>query len=219
MKTFVHLLVLLAGISVYMHAAALKGTWLHNGIDGSISLEFLSDSELIYDGERMPYMIVGNRIRVPDDYTGYTDYPYRLQKGKLSITFPDGSTVVFKPVRKTVPSHSAKNGGSQTTLLQGMLCTYSSSYNGGYSHSDRVYFDGAGHFSTSAETYSAGDSGTYANHQDNNGGGSYSVTGNSITITYPGGTVYRGKVIERAGNGRITGINVNGNIFSSRLCD
>ena len=219
MKTFAHLLVLLIGISVFVHAATLKGAWLHNGADGRISLEFLSDSELVYDGERMPYMIVGNRIRVPDDYTGYADYPYRLQKGRLSITFPDGSTIVFKPVRKTAPSQQAQNGGSQNALLQGMLCTYSSSYNGGYSHSDRVYFDGAGHFTTSAETYSAGDSGTYANNQGNNGGGSYSVIGDRITITYPGGTVYRGKVIERAGNGRITGINVNGNIFGSGLCD
>jgi hypothetical protein len=145
----------------------------------------------------------------------YIDYPYEIRNGELFITYPQGYTLKIKRVKNGADT---KMISKQNHLLSGKLCTYSSSALGGYSHSDRVYFDGKGNFSTSSETYSRGNSGTYAGTNNGNSG-RYSINANTIVIIYGDGSKYRGEIIERAPNGYITGINVNGNIFSSKLCD
>jgi len=166
------------------------------------------------------YQLVGKNIRVADEYFGYVDYPYSKRGEKLYITFPEGYTLAFekKSQKKSQRVRSASSG-NENYLLRGRLCSYSSSYNGAYSHSDRLYFDGNGRYSTSEQSYSSGSAGNYVNEGASDGGGTYSVSGVNIYVQVNGGASFNGKVTQRSSNGAITGIEVNGKIFAAGLCD
>ena len=216
MKKIILWMVLLS----FMNAAAkdLTGKWFAQ--EAGTSLVFVSKNILIYDGGRLQYKIIGDKIRIPDPYLGYVDYPYKMQNGKLYIRFPEGYTLSFvKAARKKQNTRQKQDGKTQNYLLRGSLCHYSSSYNGGYSHSDRLYFDGIGRYSTGYQTYSSGSSGAYAGEGADGNGGSYSVMNGRIFIQTDDGSSYEGRVIEQQNDGRITGINVNGKVFGSALCD
>ena len=203
-----------------LFASQLSGKWSAVDEGNRVYLEFLSQTQLRYDGDTVEYKIIADRIRVFDVYGGYVDYPYNIKDGNLYVIFPQDYTVKFSKVKKTskqTRDYSKIRGDNQ--LLQGRLCSYSSSYNGGYSHSDRLYFDGYGKYSSDAQTYSTGESGNYVNESASANGGSYKVVGDTIYIQTADGSSFQGKVIEQKSSGRITGINVNGNIFASGLCD
>ena len=202
-----------------LSAKGLSGKWVAASNGERASLEFVSKNQLRYNGELLYYEIAGSNIRVADEYFGYVDYPYRLQKGALYITFPEGYTLKFLHPKSVKTSKRSSARSNDTYLLRGRLCSYSSSYNGGYSHSDMLYFDGNGRYSTGAQTYSSGDAGNYVNEGSGDGGGSYSVSGITVFVQVDGGQSFQGKVTQRASNGAITGIEVNGKIFATGLCD
>ncbi|MEA3373846.1 MAG: hypothetical protein U9Q62_09170 [Campylobacterota bacterium] len=92
-----------------LQAASLMGKWEYNGPQGYILLDFRSSSELVYEGESMPYQIVGESIRVPGEY-GYIDYPYVLEKNGLRISYPEGYQLTFKrPAKRQNQQHSGNN--------------------------------------------------------------------------------------------------------------
>ena len=199
-----------------LNAQSLHGKWIAHSGSEQASLEFISQNQLRYNGEVLYYQIIGSNIRVADEYFGYVEYPYTLKNKTLYITFPEGYTLKFHHPKKV---KLRGNDGNDTYLLRGRLCSYSSSYNGGYSHSDRLYFDGNGRYSTREQTYSSGDAGSYVNEGASGHGGSYSVNGVNVYIHVDNGNSFKGKVTQRASNGMITGIEVNGKIFATGLCD
>ena len=207
------LFIVLFLLSLSLEAKNLSGNWVANSDSRIVSLEFLSKSKLKYDGELLAYTTVGSNIRVADEYGGYINYPYKMKNESLYITFPEGYTLVFKKIKKS------KVKAAGTHLLRGKLCSYSSSYNGGYSHSNILYFDGNGRYSTSEQTYSSGASGSYLNNSGSDGSGTYSVDGVNIYVHVNGGKGFKGTVTQRTNNGAITGIDVNGHIFATGLCD
>jgi len=212
--------IILLTLFTTLHAKSLSGKWVANSGSEQVSLEFISQNQLRYNGEILYYQVVGSTIRVADEYFGYVDYPYSLKNKTLYVTFPEGYTLKFQHPKKVKQSTKQKdNSNNDTSLLQGQLCSYSSSYNGGYSHSDKLYFDGNGRYSTGQQTYSSGDAGNYVNEGSSSGGGSYSVSGVNIFVHVDGGDSFNGKVTQRASNGDITGIEVNGKIFATGLCD
>ena len=207
-------------IVISLDAKSLTGKWIASSDSQKISLEFLSKSHLNYDGDVLAYQIVGSNIRVVDEYNGYVDYPYKIKNKSLYITFPEGYTLVFKKLQNSKDNRTrSSTHGSDTYLLSGRLCSYSSSYNGGYSHSNILYFDGKGRYSTSEQSYSSGSSGTYLNNTQSDGSGTYSVDGINIYVHVNGGKGFNGTVTQRSSNGAITGIDINGNIFATGLCD
>lgn len=213
MKRLLFIVLLFFGLNVY--GEVLNGKWESQNKGQRNTLEFVSQNQLLYNGEKLYYRIVNHTIEVADDY-GFVGYPYKLQKGKLYIQFPEGYRLTFVKYKKRKTQNSS---GDDTYLLKGKLCSYSSSYNGGYSHSDMLYFDGKGHYFTRAQTYSSGDSGAYVNEGNSDGGGSYSVQGINISVHVTDGNSFNGKVTQRDKRGNITGIEVNGKIFATGLCD
>jgi len=218
MRYFVFILLLT--LFTTLSAKSLSGKWVANSGSQKASLEFVSQNQLRYNREMLYYQIVGSNIRVADEYFGYVEYPYTLKKKTLYVTFPEGYTLKFQhPKKVKQKTQQRQNSGKDTYLLRGRLCSYSSSYNGGYSHSDRLYFDGNGRYSTGEQSYSSGDAGNYVNEGSSSDGGSYSVSGVNVYVRVDGGNSFSGKVTQRASNGAITGIEVNGKIFATGLCD
>ena len=106
-------------------------------------------------------------------------------------------------------------------LLQGRLCSYSSSPDGGYARSTRVTFDGQGRFSTSSEASWSVESGWgYGQHPGDMG--AYRVGGNTV-----GGSVYLQFADGSTGvaqihhmyRGMITELMYEGTLFGQGLCD
>ncbi len=78
------------------NTASLFGTWQCRTDDGLVTLQFLSENRLNYNGEEIACQITDEVIRVEDEFFGYVDYPYLLKDGALSITYPEGYTLTFK---------------------------------------------------------------------------------------------------------------------------
>ncbi len=65
----------------------LKGLWTCQTDYGVISLEFISEHQLIFDGEIARYRLQDRIIRVTDEW-GVYDHPYAVHGANLIITFP-----------------------------------------------------------------------------------------------------------------------------------
>jgi hypothetical protein len=125
-------------------AQSLIGQWSCQTVEGPAQLRFVSQSELVYNGESSPYEISGDVIRVPGDW-GPVEYRYRLEGETLSVTGPDGSTSRCRRQEGGQAAAGPVGGGGQyNALLRGQYCSYSSSPDGGYSTTRRMFFDGAG---------------------------------------------------------------------------
>ena len=74
--------------------STLAGRWLFQNQQGELTLEFLSASQLSFNGEKTEYRIKEGIIQAMGD-NGWIDYPYTLSQGTLTITFPDGSRIPF----------------------------------------------------------------------------------------------------------------------------
>jgi len=211
MKRTIFMFVILF-ISNLLYAESLSGKWISKNQNSLISLEFQSKNMLRYNGEIIPYRVVGNIIQIEGEY-GLENYPYVFEKEKLIITFPESYTLIFKR-----PVQTQQNNNNY--LLEGTLCSYSSSGysgSGGYSSSRRVHFDGVGSFVTNTQSTYSGDAGGYYN-QGNDDGGTYKVVGESVYLKANDGSTYIGEIIERS-NGRISGLKINGTVYGSGLCD
>jgi hypothetical protein len=198
-------------------AAGLIGSWQCGGS----SLVFKSDSVLVYDSEQLRYKKMRNVLRVQQDY-GSVDYPFALSGDRLDVTFPDRS--VLRCSRATTgagrpPAGGAKPSGS-AAQLRGMLCRWSGSsgMSGGYSSSTRVWFDGAGKFSTRTESSFSGSAGSgYGSGPG--GGGTYRVSGDTVHLTFGDGSTGTAKVNMRQTDGRITELMFNGQLYATGLCE
>lgn len=175
----------------------LLGRWSCQTPQGQAQLTFLSDRELVYNGERSPYERGDGLIRVPGEW-GVEQYRYAVNGDDLTVTNPDGSVT---RCRRQQGGAAGAAGGGLEALLQGPRCAYSSSPDGGYSTLYKLYFDGQGRFVSGTESSYSGDPGyAYGLHNDPNAG-TYQVAGvgrgAEIYLTWPDGstavaTVYVG---------------------------
>ena len=136
------------GLGQGQQASNLSGRWLFQSQQGQLVLEFLSSSQLSFNGETTQYQLKEGVIQAMGDY-GWIDYPYNLIQGTLTITFPDGSRLPFTKSSSTDPNRQWSNpqgmnqqgagaqsaGGGATWQLRGSLCSWSGSSNSssGYS--------------------------------------------------------------------------------------
>jgi hypothetical protein len=158
--------------------SGLLGSWSCQSNEGQARIVF-AERQLTYNGEAMSYELVEGAIRVPGDW-GPMDYRYELSGNNLTISGPDGSH--FQCSRQqNAPQTRAAGGGGMERVLEGKLCSYSASPDGGYSTQHLLMFNGRGRFWYGVET--AWDipetTGISWNWENGENVGSYQVTGNN----------------------------------------
>ncbi len=229
MKKFINFLLLLTiltgqSYNARSQSAKLSGNWLCRSEYGSVSLNFLSNKLLEYDGERYQYTVSGNTLNV---YTedGLVQYPFQLDGTQLIIAFPEGYSLLFNKIKK---SSAGQNTGPAASpggrFLKGTLCEYgsSSSYSSysSYSHTNWVYFDGNGHFQYGSESsYSGSAGGAYGSDSDPANRGTYKISGNNVYLTFQDGTSVTLTVHFVQDNGHITELMYGEKLYAAGLCD
>lgn len=211
----------------------LTGCWRCESAEGQSSLEFQAGNVLIFDGLPSHYRLVPGAIRIEDEF-GAEDYRYTLGGNNLQVTFPDGFQLRCSRVEcgasgygeapaPAAPGYPAAPapGGGNTHLLQGWFCSYASSgmaVGSGYSRSNRVYFDGQGNFSTRSESAYSGDPGI-AYGQGGGDGGTYRVEGDRVMLTFGDGSGGAAQIYNRRGDGSISELMYNGELYAPQLCE
>ena len=210
-------------------ASNLSGRWLFQSQQGELTLEFLSANQLSFNGETIQYQLKDGIVQVMGD-NGWIDYPYTLNQGTLTITFPDGTRFPFTRASSTAANPLRMNqqgmnqqttAGGSTWQLKGSLCSWSGSSNSSssYSRTQKIVFDGQGNFQVGSESsFSSGDGIAYGGNP-NAKAGSYSVGEGNVTLRYQDGDVYEFKIKIREGDGRITCLDYNGTLYATSLCE
>lgn len=212
------------GIGKGQQASTFSGRWVFQNQQGQLVLEFLSASQLSFNGEKTQYQLKEGVIQAMGDY-GWIDYPYNLSQGKLVITFPDGTQIPFARTSSATTNQqntvSQASGGNLTWQLQGMLCSYSGSSGGGssYSSTNRISFDGRGNFQYGRESSFSGDAGIAYSGNPNVQRGTYMVEERFVTLQFQSGESYRVEIKIRQDDGRITCIDHDGTLYATSLCD
>jgi hypothetical protein len=201
----------------------LIGTWIFQNQQGQLVLEFKSASQLTFNGEATQYQLRQGVIQAMGDY-GWIDYPYTLNQGVLTITFPDGTQIPFTKSSSTAMNQQGANqqgGGGSAWQLRGALCSYSGSSNdySSYSRTQKIVFDGQGNFQVGSEaSFSSGDGIAYGGNP-NVSTGTYAVGENTVTLYYQDGSVYEFKINMRQNNGMITELMYSGTLYATGLCE
>jgi hypothetical protein len=203
----------------------LLGQWSCQTSDGPAQLNFVSDRQLVFNGETSDYTLLPGIVRVAGEW-GPIDYSYELNGDALAVRGPDGSSMQCR--RQTGGAGAAAGpgpGGAGTgmeRLLQGRICAYSSSADGGYATTRILSFDGQGNFTTGGETYFNVERGTGASASRGAAMGRYVVTGNQkgavIQLTFPDGSRGVAYVFHVDGQGSIQEIQFNGQLYGAGLC-
>ncbi len=185
----------------------------------------------------------GNRLRLRDA-TGFSDYTYELSDKNLTMRYSDGSAFACTrqaagggamgaaphdgPPQGGPPAGGAGAGGGTGNewQLQGTFChtggssSYSSSTEySGYSHTERITFDGRGHWSFGSEAAFGSDAGLYSRGGGAEASGRYRVVGEQIQYQTASGEQDVAQVKVRQDDGRITEIIVGGTLYSPFLCE
>ena len=211
----------LAGLGAARAAPTLQGQWLCRTAQGSAQLAFLSERALVFNGEQTSYELAPGVIRVPGDW-GPVEYRYQLSGDQLAVTGPDGGTMQCQRQTGAVAQGNVMGGGSEA-LLQGQICAYSSSPDGGYSTLYKLLFDGQGRFLHSTESSYSGDAGSAYGLSNDPNAGQYRVTGNTkgsaIHLAFPDGSSATAYVyFVDDDNGRILEVQLNGRLYARGLC-
>lgn len=213
--------------------SSLAGKWMFQSQQGQLTLEFLSSNQLVFNGETTTYQMKEGVIQAMGDY-GWIDYPYTLQQGRLTITFPDGTQIPF--VRTTsMPAqqdmnqqgmyqqgmNQQANAGGQVWQLRGTLCMWagSSDSNSGYSRTEKISFDGQGNFTYGKESSFSSDAGIAYGSNPNVQRGTYSVEERYVILKFQTGETYKVEINMRQDNGMITELMYNGQLYATALCD
>jgi len=95
-------------------ASKLLGKWVGQSDFGSLTLEFRSPTQIVFDGESASCSILPGIIRVQDE-DGITDYRFAFQGDVLVISFPEGYALQFKRVGGTA---AARGGLSENSKAE-----------------------------------------------------------------------------------------------------
>ncbi len=188
----------------------LSGSWSCRTGEGIARLEFLSASQMSFNGERSQYTLAGNAIRVMEEW-GPVEYRYQLSGDNLAVTAPDGSSMQCSREAQGRGVGGAGGvtgqGGGLESLVRGEKCGYSSSPDGGFSTTRRLIFDGNGRFvyTTLSEVdvpevigygQAAGDPGTYRVMGSNKGDEVHLYFDNGDRVVMYVHHLYRGEIME-----------------------
>ena len=226
---FLILTMFLGNSTIYGQDESTKptGNWLCQTEYGSVSLNFVSNEQMVYDGETFNYTLEGNILKVYSDYV-WIDYPFELTGSQLIISYPEGYRLLFNKVSeaKTVTNTGSINSGANNSggrYLNGTLCEYgssssSSSYSS-YSHTNRLYFDGRGNFQFGSESSYSGSAGSAYSSDNASETGTYSISGDEVILTFNDGSVYKLSIYFIQDDGRITEIYYGEKLYAAGLCE
>jgi hypothetical protein len=127
--------------------SGLLGSWSCQVPEGVAQLEFHSESELSFNGERTQYTMGQGALQVMEEW-GPVEYRYQLSGETLSVSASDGTSMRCTragQAQRSAPG-AGGGGGGMERLLQGEKCGYSASPDGGFSTTRRLFFDGRGRF-------------------------------------------------------------------------
>lgn len=199
------------GVAGGASGQGLLGIWEHQGPEAISIAVFLSDDQLVFDGERAAYRREGNRLLVQTS-EGALDLPFQL----------DGAALLLQHIGRE--TRFTRLVEAETGLLQGRFCSWSgsSSSSGSYSTTRRVWFDGQGGFSTRSESSfsvtTADVSGLGATSGDPDAG-RYRLAGDKVFLFFGDGSVDWASIHNRGDGGRITELMYNAKVFAGALCD
>jgi hypothetical protein len=210
-------------------SSPLAGKWLFQNQQGQLVLEFMSASQLSFNGETTQYQLKEGIIQAQGDY-GWIDYPYTLNNGILTITFPDGSKFPFTKTSSAAISQQATSqpamnqqaaGGGSAWQLKGSLCSWSGSSNSSssYSRTQKIVFDGQGNFQFGSESSFSSNAGNAYGSNPNAQTGTYTVSESTVTLRFQSGETYVVKINMRQDNGTITELMHSGTLYAKGLCD
>ena len=207
------------GVGQVQENSTLSGKWLFQNQQVQLILEFLSASQLTFNGESTQYQLKQGVIQAMGD-NGWIDYPYTLNQGTLTITFPDGTQIPFT-MASTTATNQQSGGGGSTGQLSGTLCNWSGSSvsSSSYSSTRKLVFDGQGNYQFGREGSFSGDDGLAYSGDPNAETGTYSVGANTVTLTSQSGQTYQFQIKIRENNGAITCIEYKGALYSTSLCE
>ena len=212
------------GMGQGQQASTLSGKWLFQSQQGQLVLEFLSASQLSFNGETTQYQLKEGIIQAMGDY-GWIDYPYTLNQGTLNITFPDGTRLPFTRTSSTATNQQGTNQqtarGGSTWKLKGTLCSWSGSSNSssGYSRTRKLVFDGQGNYQFGSESSFSSDAGIAYGENPNVERGTYSVGETTVTLYSQSGESYQLQVNMRQNNGMITELMYGETLYATGLCE
>ena len=207
------------GVGQGQESSNLSGKWIFQNQQGQLVLEFLSASQLSFNGESTQYQLKQGVIQAMGD-NGWIDYPYTLNQGTLTITWPDGTQLPFT-MASTTATNQQSGGGGSTGQLSGTLCNWSGSSvsSSSYSSTRKLVFDGQGNYQFGREGSFSGDDGLAYSGDPNAETGTYSVGANTVTLTSQSGQTYQFQIKIRENNGAITCIEYEGALYSTSLCE
>jgi hypothetical protein len=200
--------------------SGIIGRWACQTGQGTAQLAFVSDRELVFNGERTSYQMSGATIQVQGEW-GPVVYQYTLEGNRLAVSAPDGSAMQCQ--RQADGVSAGAPGGGMESMLQGPRCSYSSSPDGGYSTLHKLYFDGQGRFTSGTESAYSGDPGSAYGLSNDPNAGVYRVTGNSkgagIHLTFPDGSTAVAHVyFVDSDTGQILELQLNDRLYAPSLC-
>jgi len=210
-------------------ASSFSGRWLFQNQQGQLVLEFLSASQLTFNGETTQYQLREGIIQAQGEY-GWVDYPYTLNEGILTVTFPDGTQI---PFTKTSSANTSQQGTGQPAInqqaagggsawqLKGSLCSWSGSSNSSssYSSTKKIVFDGQGNFQFGSESSFSSNAGIAYSGNPNVETGTYIVAESTVTLRFRSGEAYVAKINMRQNNGTITELMHSGTLYAKGLCE
>jgi hypothetical protein len=184
----------------------LLGRWSCRTAEGMAQLDFLSDSQLSFNGERSQYSIVQGAVRVMEQW-GPADYRYQQSGDNLTVMGPDGSSMQCTRTAQNQSGADTGGSGGLEQLLRGEKCGYSSSPDGGFSTTRRLMFDGQSRFvyTTLSEVdapevigygQASGDPGSYRVMGANKGDEVHLMFDNGDRIVMYVHHLYRGEIME-----------------------
>jgi hypothetical protein len=204
-------------------ADRLIGSWSCRTAEGVVPLEISSRNRLIFNGDAASYTLVPGAIRVQED-NGPVNYQYRFKGDALLITFPQGGQMSCAkagvPAAPREVEPKATGRGGQEHLLKGRLCSWSGSRSGSSSYSSTWWalFDGRGSFTYGSEGSFSSDAGMAAGSRPASGG-TYRVSGKTISFTFQDGSSGTATVHYRQANGMITELMYEGQLYGAALCE
>ena len=232
-------ILLLAFEATTAQKSKLYGSW--QATNGSI-MSF-TKTTMTVAGSPYRYTVRGNIITVYDENNNTMQYKYKVEGNQLYLYAEGyGTYVLTKTTGQAQNTGYGNNGyGNQTggygnagqgnagqgntaanAHLYGTFCSYSSSgYSGSssYSTTERVSFDGRGHYTYGSQSsYSGGGDGYYGG--DGGYTGTYRVVGNQgVILTASDGSQYRVAIYYVKQSGEITELKYDGTLYAKSLCD
>lgn len=210
-------------------SSTLSGRWIFQSQQGQLILEFLTPTQLSFNGETTQYQLKQGAIQAMGD-NGWIDYPYTINQNILTITFPDGTKIPFNRASSSPMSQQGNYqqgvdrqpaAGGSVWQLKGTLCSWSGSSDSysGYSRTQKIAFDGQGNFQYGSEASFSSGSGIAYSGNPNVQTGTYKIGQNTVTLTFSDGSVFEVSINMRQDNGMITELMYNGTLYATGLCE